>query len=64
MNWKTRQLFSDREHGIVSGLSPVNMTGGGAVPYPSYQDGTSPEEAEYLDAASLDGNTNWPTSWI
>ena len=53
MNWKTRQLFSDREHGIVSGLSPVNMTGGGAVPYPSYQDGTSPEEAEYLDAASL-----------
>jgi hypothetical protein len=26
------------------------MTGGGAVPYPSYQDGTSPEEAEYIDA--------------
>ena len=51
MNWKTRQMFSDREHGIVSGLSPVNMTGGGNVPYPSsYQDGTSPEEAEYLDA--------------
>jgi len=51
MNWKTRQLFSDREHGIVSGLSPVNMAGGGTVPYPSsYQDGTSPEEAEYLDA--------------
>ena len=33
MNWKTRQMFSDREHGIVSGLSPVNMTGGGNVPY-------------------------------
>ena len=46
MNWKTRQMFSDREHGIVSGLSPVNMTGGGNVPYPSsYQDGgTVPEE--------------------
>jgi hypothetical protein len=46
MNWKTRQLFSDREHGIVSGLSPVNMMGGGNVPYPrSYQDGgTVPEE--------------------
>jgi len=39
MNWKTRQMFSDREHGIVSGLSPINMTGGGNVPYPSYQDG-------------------------
>ena len=46
MNWKTRQMFSDREHGIVSGLSPVNMTGGGNVPYPrGYQDGgTVPEE--------------------
>ena len=46
MNWKTRQMFSDQEHGIVSGLSPVNMTGGGNVPYPSsYQDGgTVPEE--------------------
>jgi len=46
MNWKTRQMFSDREHGIVSGLSPVNMTGGGNVPYPrSYQEGgTVPEE--------------------
>jgi len=50
MNWKTRQLFSDREHGIVSGLSPVNMAGGGTVPIPGYQDGTSPEEAEYIDA--------------
>ena len=39
MNWKTRQLFSDQEHGIVSGLSPINMTSGGNVPYPSYQDG-------------------------
>ena len=39
MNWKTRQLFSDREHGIVSGLSPVNMTGGGSVPMPGYEDG-------------------------
>ena len=39
MNWKTRQLFSDREHGIVSGLSPISMTGGGNVPYPSYEDG-------------------------
>jgi hypothetical protein len=45
MNWKTRQMFSDREHGIVSGLSPVNMAGGGSVPWPSYQEGgTVPEE--------------------
>jgi hypothetical protein len=39
MNWKTRQLFSDREHGIVSGLSPVNMMGGGSVPMPGYKIG-------------------------
>ncbi len=39
MNWKTRQMFSDREHGIVSGLSPINMRGGGPVPLPGYQDG-------------------------
>ena len=39
MNWKTRQMFSDREHGIVSGLSPVNMVGGGSVPMPGYQTG-------------------------
>ena len=39
MNWKTRQLFSDREHGIVSGLSPVNMMGGGSVPMPGYKHG-------------------------
>ena len=39
MNWKTRQMFSDREHGIVSGLSPVNMVNGGSVPIPGYQYG-------------------------
>ena len=39
MNWKGRQMFSDREHGIVSGLSPVNMTNGGSVSYPSYLTG-------------------------
>ena len=39
MNWKNRQMFSDREHGIVSGLSPVNMAGGGSVPIPGYQNG-------------------------
>jgi len=39
MNWKTRQLFSDREHGIVSGLSPINMVNGGSVPIPGYEDG-------------------------
>ena len=45
MNWKTRQLFSDREHGIVSGLSPVNMMGGGSVPIPGYKiGGTVPKE--------------------
>jgi hypothetical protein len=49
MNWKTRQMFSDREHGIVSGLSPINMTGGGNVPYPSYEDGTGLEEAMSID---------------
>ena len=54
MNWKTRQLFSDREHGIVSGLSPLNMMGGGTVSWPNYQDGTSPEEAEYLDDMLLE----------
>lgn len=53
MNWKTRQMFSDQEHGIVSGLSPVNMTGGGNVPYPrSYQDGTSKEEAQAMQVIS------------
>ena len=41
MNWKNRQMFSDREHGIVSGLSPVNMMGGGSVPMPGYEDGGS-----------------------
>ena len=45
MNWKTRQLFSDREHGIVSGLSPISMTGGGNVPYPSYKTGGVAEYA-------------------
>jgi len=49
MNWKTRQMFSDREHGIVSGLSPISMTGGGNVPYPSYEDGTGLEEAMSID---------------
>jgi len=39
VNWKTRQMFSDREHGIVSGLSPINMRGGGPVPLPGYQEG-------------------------
>jgi hypothetical protein len=60
MNWKTRQMFSDREHGIVSGLSPVNMAGGGTVPYPSYQGGTSPEEAEYIDAAQAGAMAGGP----
>ena len=49
MNWKTRQLFSDREHGIVSGLSPVNMVNGGSVPIPGYQNGTGLEEAMSID---------------
>jgi hypothetical protein len=39
MNWKNRQMFSDREHGIVSGLSPINMVNGGSVPMPGYEDG-------------------------
>jgi len=39
MDWKGRQMFSDREHGIVSGLSPINMTNGGNVSYPSYLTG-------------------------
>ena len=49
MNWKTRQLFSDREHGIVSGLSPVNMVNGGSVPIPGYQNGTGLGEAMAID---------------
>jgi hypothetical protein len=55
MNWKTRQLFSDREHGIVSGLSPVNMAGGGNVPYPSsYQEGGTVGRAIKLPYNPLD----------
>ena len=54
MNWKTRQLFSDREHGIVSGLSPVNMMGGGSVPIPGYQDGgTIPTSMPFQEAYNL-----------
>ena len=49
MNWKNRQMFSDREHGIVSGLSPVNMAGGGSVPIPGYQNGTGLGEAMAID---------------
>ena len=39
MNWKTRQLFSNREQGIMSGLDPIPMMGGGSVPYPGMQNG-------------------------
>ena len=39
MNWKTRQLFSNREQGIMSGLDPIPMMGGGSVPYPGMQIG-------------------------
>ena len=53
MNWKTRQMFSDREHGIVSGLSPISMTGGGNVPYPSYENG-----GDVLPQLSPDGHTH------
>ena len=55
MNWKTRQLFSDREHGIVSGLSPVNMMGGGSVPIPGYQDGGIAEYAPTAQAIPISG---------
>jgi len=55
MNWKTRQLFSDREHGIVSGLSPVNMMGGGSVPIPGYQDGGMAEYAPTAQAIPISG---------
>ena len=59
MNWKTRQMFSDQEHGIVSGLSPVNMTGGGNVPYPrGYKHGglfgrRKGRKAEYTPSQAL-----------
>ena len=49
MNWKNRQMFSDREHGIVSGLSPVNMTGGGSVPMPGYKIGGTVEPGSLLE---------------
>ena len=39
MNWKARQLFSNREQGIMSGLDPIPMMGGGSVPYPGMQNG-------------------------
>jgi len=39
MNWKNRQLFSNREQGIMSGLDPIPMMGGGSVPYPGMQTG-------------------------
>ena len=39
MNWKNRQLFSNREQGIMSGLDPIPMMGGGSVPYPGMQIG-------------------------
>ena len=39
MNWKARQLFSNREQGIMSGLDPIPMMGGGSVPYPGMQTG-------------------------
>ena len=39
MNWKNRQLFSNREQGIMSGLDPIPMMGGGSVPYPGMQNG-------------------------
>jgi len=37
--WKKRKMFSNREQGIMSGLDPVPMMGGGYVPYPGMQMG-------------------------
>ncbi len=37
--WKKRKMFSNREQGIMSGLDPVPMMGGGYVPYPGMQVG-------------------------
>ena len=58
MNWKTRQMFSDREHGLVSGLSPINMMGGGSVPMPGYKHGglfgrRKGRKAEYTPSQAL-----------
>ena len=58
MNWKNRQMFSDREHGIVSGLSPINMMGGGSVPMPGYKHGglfgrRKGRKAEYTPSQAL-----------
>ena len=34
MNWKDRRIFSGQERGILSGMTPVEMTHGGMTPYP------------------------------
>ena len=40
MNWKDRRIFSGQERGILSGMTPVEMTHGGMTPYPQeYQTG-------------------------
>jgi len=63
MNWKNRQLFSNREQGIMSGLDPIPMMGGGSVPYPGRhtEDGSPVSGHTHPELHSHSGRGSGPT---